>query len=158
MSLFGHDADLLLPTIASRCQIVRLHRTSPLQDNQIIKQAELDAASKQQILFLASGRPELIRRLTKQPKILARYKELAADAKQIISQPGYQALKAALAHSKDRQDALDLVDMTLTLVKAQAKARGMNPQLNQLSEKLYAAEHTLSRNGHIRLTLLQLVT
>ena len=92
--LVAENPKLLLDTIRSRCQLLQLHKTSPSQDARLLSQHNLDASAKQQILFLAAGRPLLISQLANNPGKFAEYKDIAVDAKQLLAaKNNYQALK-----------------------------------------------------------------
>lgn len=147
----------LLPTIISRSQIVTLSRTSPHQDDELLADSSFDDQTKQQVRFLAAGRPALIRQMIAQPELLEQYRHLAADAKQIISGNTYEALRACFRHSGSREQALQLIDVVATILKFGAKRRGVDPQTRRLVDNTHAAIEALNANGNIKLTLLRLV-
>lgn len=151
-------AGLLLPTIVSRCQFVQLHRTSPAQDASMLDAAALSEQERRQVQFLGSGRPALLRQLIADPEVRQQYQALATDAKQLLQATNYPALETVMRHSRDRHTALAFISMILTLVRAQAKARGMTPGLLALTEAATEAERALLANGHVRLTLLHMVS
>lgn len=155
--LESHDASSLLPTIISRCETLTLHRTTPIQDKELLADGKLDDQSKQQILFLAKGKPLLIRQLVSQPELLEKYRELAASAKAIMSQASYASLKAALRHSTDRQEALELVSVLLTIIRHQVRFKGADMHMQNLADKVKDAEIALKSNGNIKLALLNIV-
>lgn len=148
----------LLPTILSRCQIFTLHRTSVLQDNSLLKGSGLDATAKQQIRFLAAGRPELIREYIEVPKKLIEQREVIADAKKILSSPSsYEALLVIKSHDTSRIQALKFIDVVITLIRFQMKSRGPQASILSLLERAERAEAGLHSNGNIKLSLMQLI-
>ena len=156
--LVAENPKLLLDTIRSRCQLLQLHKTSPSQDAKLLSQHNLDASAKQQILFLAAGRPLLIQQLAKNPKKFAEYKDIAVDAKQLLAaKNNYQTLKPLAKYFTDRQKALLLTDIIVNMIRFQVYSRGIDAAV---SSKLAAAEiaaKSLKANGNVRLALLQLV-
>ena len=156
--LVAENPKLILDTIKSRCQLFQLHKTSPSQDTKLLSQHNLDASTKQQILFLAAGRPLLISQLANSPGKFAEYKEIAVDAKQLLAaKNNYQALKPLAKYFTDRQKALLLTDIIVNMIRFQIHSRGIDAAV---SSKLAAAEtaaKSLKANGNVRLALLQLV-
>ena len=155
--LVAENPKLLLDTIRSRCQLLQLHKTSPSQDAKLLSQHNLDASAKQQILFLAAGRPLLINQLANNPGKFE-YKEIAVDAKQLLAaKNNYQALKPLAKYFTDRQKALLLTGIIVNMIRFQIHSRGIDAAV---SSKLAAAEtaaKSLKANGNVRLALLQLV-
>lgn len=152
------DEQLLLPTIRSRCQIITLHRTSPAQDAKLLANSVMTDPEKQQLLFLSAGRPRLIRELSRQPKLFAKYKQFATDAKEIMTdKDSYQTLLTLNNYITDRQNALKLLDTLLYLIRFQIASRGADDQIINLLNRTELAEKSLKGNGNIRLALLQLV-
>ena len=147
----------ILPTVLSRCQALTLSRTSPAQDDLLLDDSDLDGQSRQQIQFLATGRPELIRQLIADPELFSNYRQLATDAKAIISGTGYQALQVSIKYATTRQEALRLIDVVLSMIRFQAKRRGIDASTSRLLEAINRSETALRANGNIKLSLLQLI-
>lgn len=147
----------LLPTIVSRCQVFQLHRTSTIQDNSLLKTSDVSAQTRQQILFLAAGRPTLIRDMIHKPSIFEQYRGLATDAKVIIAQSTYEALKVAQKYAADRSKAQQLTDVLVTMIGFQMKATGVNERTTELLERIEGVEIALAANGNVRLALLNVV-
>lgn len=150
------DQALLLETILSRCQIVTLHRTSALQDSKLLGRSEVSESAKQQILFLAAGRPELIRQLINDKKLLDNYRELAADAKKIILGVSYASLASAQKYS-NREQAMKLVDILLTMLRFQIKNQGLDQKMTDFLARTEQTELALKSNANVKLALLNLV-
>lgn len=152
------ERSLLLPTIVSRCQIISLHRTSPAQDSEVLDKTVLTDSDKRQLLFLAAGRPKLIRELSRQPKLFAKYKQFATDAKHILAGgDSYKSLLTLHNYVTDRQSALRLLDTLLYMIRFQISSRGASEQIMQLLERAELAERSLKGNGNVRLALMELV-
>lgn len=146
----------MLPTVRSRCQLLTLSRTTQSQDSAALADADVDDKTKQQILFLAAGRPMLIRELTTDSELLDTYRQTAADAKKIVEGVSYQALQAVHTHSTSRESALRLVDTVTTLLRFRTSTSGFDKRTEALLERVSDVQTTLEQNGHVKLSLLQL--
>ena len=145
----------LLSTVRSRCRIVTLHRTATRQDETLLKSCQLDAATRRQIAFLASGRPALIRQLIDQPATLEQYQRIARDAKTIMSGWGtYNALVTLGSYAKDRTSARQLISIIIDMIHFQARNGTMYS--SELIDRLSEAETALDTNGNPRIALLSL--
>lgn len=148
----------LLDTIKSRCQTLTLHKTSLVQDRKLLEKYNLDPATNQQILFLAAGRPLLIQQLAKNPKKFAEYRQLATDAKQILTATQkYVALKSLVKYFTDRQKALLLTDIIINMIRFQALSHGMNHQFEEQISRTITVANALRSNANVKLSLTQLV-
>ena len=149
----------LLSTIYSRCQILTLHRTSLKQDEAQLETLKLDAQTAQQVLFLAAGRPALIRRLARQPKLLREYQSLVTDAKHIVSAPQtYETLRTLHTYASNRDNALRLLDVAATIVRFQLKRGGSDTSLATYIDTIGHAQAALKQNANVKLALLELVS
>jgi len=155
--LVTENEQQLLATIRSRCQVLTLHRTSQAQDETLLDSTSLTASEHRQILFLAAGRPLLIRQLARTPKLLAEYQAIAADAKCILTAPGsYEALRTLPPYFTNRTKALQLIDILLTMVAFQIKTQP-SPAHQPLLDRIITAETRLRHNGNVRLALINIV-
>ncbi len=147
----------LLSTVISRCQLATLHRLSSIQSREILDATPLDERTKQQILFLATGRPKLIRRLSSNPDLLEFYRKYITDAKTILSGNQYDALGATQKYINSRSDALRLIDTLLTLLKYRLVSGAADDSLKPLVNRVQSVETSLKANSNIRFSLLKLL-
>lgn len=147
----------LLPTVISRCQIFALHRTLPKQDTLLLQDTDLDQSTASQIRFLSAGRPESIRDLIQNPNKLENYREMISDAQLIFANDPYNKLVAVSKYSSSREGAIQFIDIIITLIRFQLKAKGHQHPLIMLLEQAESVESDLRLNGHVKLALLQLV-
>lgn len=147
----------LLPTVLSRCQLYKMSRTSKEQDESLLQSSSVDSKTKQQILFLASGRPQLIQQLLTVPALLNLYQQTASDAKTILNGKSYQALQLAQKYTSSRDDAYRLIDILLTIVKFQLTFQDVNPSIKQTFNNIVLVESALKANANIKLSLMRLV-
>ena len=156
--LVAKNPKLMLDTVRSRCQTLTLHKTTSTQDKKLLEKYNLDPASSQQILFLAAGRPLLIKELAENPEKFAEYRQLATDAKQILAtNREYDTLKNLAKYFSDRQKAILLTDIIVNMIRFQALSRGINPSIEQQLEKTTSVASALKSNANVRLALTQLV-
>lgn len=154
--LLIHNELELLSTIRSRCQLIRLHKTSPAQDMEILKAKNLSSTEIQQILFLAAGKPVLLNTLASSSTQFEFYKKFAVDAKLIlVGQDNYQSLKCLSSYFSDRQKAILLMDVMMNMIKFQIKS-GKTELTVQLNEVIKTRQ-LLRQNGNVKLALLRLV-
>ena len=156
--LVAKNPKLMLDTVRSRCQTLMLHKTTSTQDKKLLEKYNLDPASSQQILFLAAGRPLLIKELAENPEKFAEYRQLATDAKQILAtNREYDTFKNLAKYFSDRQKAILLTDIIVNMIRFQALSHGMNPSLEEQLEKTTSVASALRSNANVRLALTQLV-
>ena len=156
--LVAKNPKLMLDTVRSRCQTLTLHKTTSAQDKKLLEKYNLDPASSQQILFLAAGRPLLIKELAENPEKFAEYRQLATDAKQILAtNRGYDTFKNLVKYFSDRQKAILLTDIIVNMIRFQSLSRGINPSLEDQLEKTTSVASALKSNANVRLALAQLV-
>ena len=156
--LVAKNPKLMLDTVRSRCQTLTLHKTTSTQDKKLLEKYNLDPASSQQILFLAAGRPLLIKELAENPEKFAEYRQLATDAKQILAtNREYNTFKNLAKYFSDRQKAILLTDIIVNMIRFQALSHGMNPSLEEQLEKTTSVASALKSNANVRLALTQLV-
>lgn len=151
------DSSLLLPTIVSRCQVTVLHRTTAVQDKSLIEDEDIDEKTKQQILFLANGRPNLIRKMIKQPKVFNTYKNIATDVKVVMAGNSYSSLQAIYKYSTDRGSALMFIDVLKSFIKFHIKRQGLTAVSQQFVDRLHETSDILRSNGNVKLALVRLV-
>ena len=156
--LVAKNPKLMLDTVRSRCQTLTLHKTTSTQDKKLLEKYNLDTASSQQILFLAAGRPLLIKELAENPEKFAEYRQLATDAKQILAtNREYDTFKNLAKYFSDRQKAILLTDIIVNMIRFQALSHGINPLLEEQLEKTTSVASALKSNANVRLALTQLV-
>ena len=156
--LVAKNPKLMFDTVRSRCQTLTLHKTTSTQDKKLLEKYNLDPASSQQILFLAAGRPLLIKELAENPEKFAEYRQLATDAKQILAtNREYDTFKNLVKYFSDRQKAILLTDIIVNMIRFQSLSRGINPSIEQQLEKTTAVASALKSNANVRLALTQLV-
>jgi DNA polymerase-3 subunit delta' len=117
MILLCNDAELLLPTIRSRCQLVELrpvHR-SIIRDGLVSSGVPADRADE--LAALASGSPGWACRAATDPKIVEQRRQAVAKALDWLNASGYERLVAAVrlgdSFSKRRPETFADLDTLL---------------------------------------------
>jgi len=96
MVLLANDAELLLPTIRSRCQVIELrpvHR-SLIREGLVMSGVATDKADD--LSALAAGSPGWAKRALNEPKLVEQRRQSVGKALDWISATGYERLVAAV--------------------------------------------------------------
>lgn len=154
--LTSHSPDKLLATIRSRVESVHVPRVSQRASEQLLSANNLSQTARAQALFLASGRPALLRRLAEQPKLLEAAAQRTTDAKILLSAASrYDRARVALRYSS-KTDALSLIDSAL-LVGKYGLMTAPSDTIAQRTESLLEAYRRISANASPRLQLMRFV-
>jgi DNA polymerase III subunit delta' len=115
--LLADDAEILLPTIRSRCQIVELRSVSPAVIVSGLIESGVSAAEAERIAALSAGRPGWALRAAKDPKLVATKSDSINRALSWIETNGYQRLVTAVrlgdTFSKKRNEIFKDLDTLL---------------------------------------------
>jgi DNA polymerase-3 subunit delta' len=103
MLLTASDAEALLPTILSRCEVIRLR---PLGIEQLTEglQAHWGLPAEEATLYahLSGGRPGYALRLSQNPEMLEQRQNHLDELQQLLSAPRVKRFSYAEEHAKDR--------------------------------------------------------
>lgn len=155
--LTSHRPDSLLPTILSRLQQYPVKPLTVAQSEQYITELGVSSPTKyQQLLFLASGVPEELRRLATDEQYFADAVERIQDARSLLQSSTYSKLLVVNSYKDNRQRSLQLLQTMINLVR---HSLSQNPQTGQISQltKLLETEEALQANCNVRLQLTQYV-
>lgn len=147
----------ILPTIASRLQVVHIHPlpTQQLQTYLTKEHPTLSPTEKTQLLFIANGRPGILHTLLTTPKEKKEQLELMQLAKQLLSAPRFERLKYIPTLASDRPYTTNLLEAMQRMAGLQLK-QAPSPKLLALAEQLETTLTSLAKNGNIRIHLLSL--
>jgi DNA polymerase III delta prime subunit len=152
--LLAHDSGLLLPTIRSRTQALRVRPISRQQSEQYLDTLGISNATKRaQLLFLAEGLPETLERLATDAGYLEQRSKLIKDAQVLIQPAKYEALKVTHRYKDDRASALAVLSAAMRLLEVTMKRQPHDRYITQLEQFLKAHE-AIAQNGNIRLHLV----
>lgn len=155
--LTAHQSHLLLPTVLSRVQRIRIAPISTLESQHFIKTlAVSDPRKAQQLLFIADGKPAELARLVADEKYFAAQASLMNDARTLIS--GTQAERMILIsqYYSDRAKSLQLLQSAKTITSF-SLTKNPSRDLIALIDRLATTYERVQANGNTRLQLTNFV-
>ncbi len=153
--LTSHHPQLLLATIRSRSQEIEVLKLTNKQTLEYLsKLPDFDVSLKPQLLFLASGLPAELARLTAKEYCTQRIAEMSR-AKEFLAKSLYEKLVSAYKLGNDRESALALLRDSMHIVESTLKLRA-DPSLVVLLQHLLVTEQKILSDGHIRSQILRL--
>jgi len=151
--LLTHQPDLLLPTITSRSQHVPLRPITKEQSEVFLDAlGVIDATKRAQLLFIASGLPAELTRLTQDEAYFESRVSLVKDARSFVSGSSYGRLLIAKKYKDSRVDALTLLEDAMKLLKMTLAANGDTATLRTLS-RFEVLHKRITEQGNVRLQL-----
>lgn len=155
--LTSHHPERLLPTIRSRVQAYHVPRITDKQSRRVLSQCDLSNEQQAQAMFLAAGRPALLMHYANNPSALTAQAVIMNDARQFLSNSSrYERLKAALAYSSSRAEAMRLIDAAVQIVR-HSVYQSPSEQYARTADRLLSLHEAISRNASPRLQLVQFV-
>jgi DNA polymerase III delta prime subunit len=149
--LTSHHPEQLLPTIRSR---VQAYHVPPVSGDAILKQIEstsnFTAAKKQQVIFLASGLPAELWRLTNDDSYFMARSSQIQLAKALINESPYGIITALAKEKPERKQAIKLIEDSIQLLS-------LSPTESSVKKikRLIEASQAIENGGIPRLHLLQ---
>lgn len=158
--LLSHAPEQLLSTIRSRVQHIIVKRMSAAESQKLLDELEVkDKTTRQQLLFIAQGRPSLLHAYAKDEALLQARIEIMKDAKTFAGDTKYEQLRIAHKYASARTRAVQLLEDAVRIVR-NSLAQNHRHETTQLQKKLasyHMALERLSRNAHVKLSLLAAV-
>ena len=112
----GSDAEALLPTIVSRCEIIRLRPLSLAQVSEGLQSRwNLPASEANLLAHLSGGRPGYALRLSQNPELLQQRQNQLEDHQKLLKASRVDRFALAEELSKDRTLLIDTLSTWLTL-------------------------------------------
>lgn len=148
-----HRSDLLLPTIKSRAQDLKVLPPTPAQIQTLVqKYGVSDATKVARLNFIGKGRPALVTSLVADEKLYEHRVNIMTDAKSLISGDKYSALLLANTYKDKRADAIMLVEYAVQLLRGAVSQQASQAAVGKI-DKLLAVRDNLAANNNIRLQL-----
>lgn len=149
--------DSLLPTIVSRVQTVQIH---PMPAGDMVKWAKTLKPSVKdqelaQSLFVAQGRPAMLKSLLLEDGDFAKHLQIMQTAKQLLGATKYQRLTQINELVKDRPVLVSTLEAMSQMVKMQLQ-KGHEARLVKLADGLQECLSRLTQNANPRAQLLRL--
>lgn len=154
--LLSHEPQKLLATVRSRLSDIVLTPITTEQSHRLFEELGVsDATKRQQLLFIADGRPALLTRLAQNNDLFITRGQVMRDARTMIQGTHYEALKVVDGYKTRESAQLLLKDMSrlLQLSITNTNARQVVARL----QTLLAALEAIEQNGNPRLWLTQSV-
>jgi DNA polymerase-3 subunit delta' len=112
----GSDAEALLPTIVSRCEIIRLRPLSLTQVSEGLQERwDLPADEANLLAHLSGGRPGYALRLSENPDLLKQRQNQFEEHQKMLRASRVERFALAEELAKDRTRLLDTLSNWLTL-------------------------------------------
>jgi replication-associated recombination protein RarA len=155
--LSTNSSDTLLPTVLSRVKIIEVLPITEAESSDLLDElGVMNATSRQQILFIANGLPDHIKKLASDSVYFEKEVSLIKDARSLLQSRTYDALKIVDRYKSDRDDALDVVLYSAKLL-VQALKNSPSVQISDKLEQVTRTYNDLSSNANIRTALMRLV-
>jgi len=155
--LVTHTPSKLLPTVASRMQLIDIRPISSAMTEKFIdKLGVSDPKKRSQLLFMADGLPAELTNLAQNEEYFAKRSEIVRDARDLFQAKIYQKMLIANKYKDDKDQALALLDMSMNILK---RSISQKPEISLISQiaSIQNAYERISGNGNIRLNLAKLV-
>lgn len=139
---------LLLATVRSRCQVVAFAAPKVA--------FTVPSEHRAQIEFMAAGDQRRMQQLAEDKAFFEAQAKAFRQAKQFVSGSGYEKLQVIAEVKESRDAALAMVAAALT-VCGYLLRRQPSAELQKKANQLLAADESLRKNAHVRLSLLACV-
>ena len=150
--LLTHEVSKLLPTIRSRAQHLEIQPATLAQSENVLDELKVtDTKKRSQLLFIASGLPAELHRLTSDDTYFDKRVQVVRDAREFLQGSAYDRLKLAQVYKDNRPQALLLLSDALRLLKTNV-SEGKSELLPSIDALLKTYER-IEANGNIRLQL-----
>ncbi len=155
--LTSHHPEKLLQTILSRTSRYHVPMIDDLASKSILTQARLASDMWPRALFLASGKPAELLRLTADPSRLEHQAAIMSDARTLLSgSTRYERLVVVLRYASNRSTALELIDAALAIIKATLYTSPSQSSAS-VAEHLLTLRTAIADNSSPRLQLTHFV-
>ncbi len=155
--LTSHKPDVLLPTIRSRSQRFDVPAISELDSKKLLTSLGVtDELDIKRLLYIASGQPAELARLTSNKKTFKELSEQVAIARQFIEGDTYQRIVLVQSLKDDRAGAIKLIELILLLLRRSLRSSSGSSSVKLISNLVDASE-AIRANGNIRIQLMRAV-
>lgn len=155
--LASHTPERLLPTIISRTQHVSLQPVTQPQSEQLLDTRGVDGVKKRsQLLFMATGLPAELTRLTSNDEYFDSRVQIMRDARELLQGTTYAKLRVAHGYKDNREGALLLLNDAANILRRSISEKPQESLIQQIDALLHAYKQ-IHANGNIRLCLARLV-
>ncbi len=154
--LLAHQPEQLLPTIRSRAQHHHLQPITSEQSELYLTQLGVaDKTKRQQLLFIADGLPEELKKLAEDEQYFRLQVSFMKDARDFLQASSYEKLLIANRY-KDRAQAVSLVQSAIAITRRSLRQFPQDKLVKQL-DRLLDTQMALESNHNVRLSLAAFV-
>ena len=153
--LLAHNSDRLLPTVISRLQRITIRPITTEQSDMLLTRLKVDDPKKrQQLLFLADGKPSRLSKLSNDDELFESETKALLAARKFVQGSLYDRLVICQSIKSSKLEAERLVDYSIRLIKHDiaTKKTAEDQAISQL-KRLERAAGRLKSNGNPRLAL-----
>ncbi|MCB9819992.1 hypothetical protein H6796_01680 [Candidatus Nomurabacteria bacterium] len=149
--LLTHSPDELLPTVRSRIEMIYVPPASKHESEMLMSKHKIfDEKTRSQLMYLAEGRLDELRRLASDEKYRTQRFDEARTTRELLSANPYERLAIISKLNLQRKPALDLLESMQSILVKQPNVKNL-----QLSERLEDAYVAIAGNGNIKLQLMR---
>ena len=151
--LLTHSPQVMLPTIISRVQHIDIRPITNSQTESLLNNLNVTNPTKRaQLLFIANGLPAELTRLTRDETAFELRANIIKDARSLVTGNAYTRLLLSKKYKDSRNDALTLIQDSLSLLRRNIASSGDLASLQALA-KLELVHQRLRAQGNVRLQL-----
>lgn len=153
--LLFHDSRKLLPTVISRLQLYQVHPITRLQSEQLLDRLEVnDPKRRQQLLFLAEGRPAQLVTLAHDDALFEAEATILRQARKFVQGGFYERLVICHELGSSRSNAEKFVMYAMNILQFDIVTKQTADEtIVRFLERLNQALGALQANGNVRLVL-----
>ena len=142
-------------TILSRAQILQISPISEIDSIKILQKSKLNEDDKKKILFIANGLPGEIDKLSNHKKYFNEQMEIAEFAKKWFLGSRFEKILIVKDLKLERSSILRFLEI---LLKMSNRTFAQSPKNGAMTtKKILRAYDRISKNGNIKLVLLDLI-
>ena len=153
--LLAHNSDRFLSTVISRLQRITIRPITTEQSDMLLTRLKVDDPKKrQQLLFLADGKPSRLSKLSNDDELFESETKALLAARKFVQGSLYDRLVICQSIKSSKLEAERLVDYSIRLIKHDiaTKKTAEDQAISQL-KRLERAAGRLKSNGNPRLAL-----
>ncbi|MEI6053813.1 MAG: AAA family ATPase [Candidatus Saccharibacteria bacterium] len=155
--LVSNSSSKLLPTILSRVKKIAIRTVSLDQSNELLEALGIKDKTKcSQLLFMASGLPAELSRLSKDNDYFEKRSNNIRDARELLQGKLYRKLLIAQKYKEDRRTCLVLLNDVMRILKHSIDNNPDNEVIKKIDIILKTYER-IEAGGNIRICLARMV-
>lgn len=155
--LTSHAPESLLPTVRSRVQHIVIQPLPAQQTKEFITGLNItDPTKHTQLLYLASGLPAELVRLTSDVEAFATRAAIVGDARALLQGTAYEKSLVVQKYKSNRTGTLELIDSATAMLRRTLSSKPQQSLVSQL-EQLLGIRERIASNYNISLQLMQFV-